>query len=257
MPIKISRNKGADKMKPITQLAKQELKNIDIIMFDCDGVTIKKGTEIRETETEFYMKTNVITDSMVKKLNALKKHFTIGFSSGRSLMYLEKAYRKVIDADTILQGENGVLTLYRGALVQNLGLDIKQMNTIRNLKNAIAGVKNDDILGFEPKQFLITVHCKDRVPEIEALVPHDFYCIWNGEAYDIFLDGIDKGYGMDFLPSHRVLAVGNGENDKPMLDKATIGVTTDKSVVQSNFHTIQSLDIGGEEVIDYILSIIE
>lgn len=241
-------------MKPITELTKEQLEAIDIIIFDCDGVTIEKGTEIRETEHEFFMRTNTITNRMVDKLNRLKEHYTIGFSSGRSLMYLEKAYRKVIDAETILQGENGVLTLHRGILKQNLILNITEAERLRKLRNAIADVKHENILGFEPKQFLITVHCKDRVPEIEELVPLDFYCLWNGEAYDIFFQGIDKGFGMNFLPSQNVLAVGNGENDLPMLNRATIGITTDKDTIESDYHTTLSLDLGGEEVIDYILN---
>lgn len=240
-------------MKPITELTKEQLKEIEIIMFDCDGVTIEKGTIIHETEKEFYMRTNVISDRMVEKLNRLKGYYTIGFSSGRSLMYLEKAYRKVIDTNTILQGENGVLTLFKGELKQNLKLTVSEADKVRNLRNAIANIKHKNILGFEPKQFLITVHCKDRVPEIEELVGNEFYCLWNGEAYDIFFQGIDKGFGMNFLPSEKVLAVGNGENDKPMLDRATIGISTDREVVQSDYHTTLSLDLGGEEVIDYIL----
>lgn len=240
-------------MLPITELTKEQLQEVDIIIFDCDGVTIEKGTEIKETENEFFMRTNTITDRMVEKINELKKYYTIGFSSGRSLMYLEKAYRKVIDTQTILQGENGVLTLYQGTLRQNLAMNINEADRLRKLRNAIADVKHKNILGFEPKQFLITVHCTDRVPEIEALVPNDFYCLWNGEAYDIFFQGIDKGFGMNFLPSYNVLAVGNGENDKPMLDRATIGISTDRTVVESDYHTTKSFDLGGEEVIDYIL----
>lgn len=240
-------------MKPITELTKEQLEAIDIIMFDCDGVTIEKGTEIRETENEFFMRTNTISDRMVEKLNKLKKYYTIGFSSGRSLMYLEKAYRKVIDTNTILQGENGILTLHKGILKQNLQLRDYEAEEIRNLKNAIYNVKDSNISGFEPKQFLITVHAKDRVPEIEALIPKGFYCLWNGEAYDIFYYGIDKGFGMNFLPSPYVIAVGNGENDLPMLNRATIGITTDKDTIESDYHTTKSLDLGGEEVIDYIL----
>lgn len=250
-------------MKPLSQLTKEDIKEVKIVMFDCDGVTVEKGTELKAKETntysELYVKTNVISDRMVEKLNRLKKHFIVGFSSGRSLMYLEQAYAKVLDNQVILQGENGLITLFRGELIQTHVFTADEMDKIRNFKRYILSIDNDNICGFEPKQFLITVHCKDRVPEIEYGVPEGLYCLWNGEAYDIGVSGFDKGFGLLDITEGDVesIAVGNGENDKPMLDAATYGVTTDPSVVKSDFYTEKSLDLGGEELIDKLLSLVE
>ncbi len=35
-------------MKTITELLKKDIEKIKIICFDCDGVTVEKGTEIEE-----------------------------------------------------------------------------------------------------------------------------------------------------------------------------------------------------------------
>lgn len=247
-------------MKPLKSLTKEDIANIKYIIFDCDGVTCEKGTELKETRTELYIKTKDINDRMVEKLNRLKKHFTVGFSSGRSLMYLDKVYNKVIDDKVILQGENGILMLLDGVLEQNRMFSKREMATIRKFKRFVATIDDPNICGFEPKQFLITIHCKDRVPDIESNVPNEFYCLWNGEAYDIGIKGIDKGFGIRALKDISdggVIAIGNGENDKPMLDQADIGITTDRSVVESDYYTELDLDLGGEELIDHLLKLME
>src|SRR5690606_3932255 len=72
-----------EQMKPLDKLEFNDLHGVDLVLFDCDGVTIERGTYIRESEDELHIKTNVISDRMVEKLNELKEYVNIGFSSGR------------------------------------------------------------------------------------------------------------------------------------------------------------------------------
>lgn len=239
-------------MKPLEMLKEHDF---DVIVFDSDGVTIEKGTELSETVNTLKVKTNVITDEMTKKINELKKHYTVVISSGRSLMHLQKAYFKVIDENVWLQAENGIFTLKGGNLKQNHVFSHDDMESIKEIKKQIQQLKNKEIKGFEPKTFLITVHCENRIPEIEEIVARfeGFYYMWNGEAYDILKKGIDKGFGLKEFEGKKVLAVGNGENDKPMTDKAHVGVTTDINDLQADYYTRNQLENGGLEVIDYLL----
>lgn len=47
--------------------------------------------------------------------------------------------------------------------------------------------------------------------------------------------------------------IGNGENDKPMTDKANVGITTDINDLKADYYTRNQLENGGLEVIDYLL----
>ena len=231
--------------------------DFDVVVFDSDGVTIRKGTELKETEKSLEIQTNVIEPKMVEALNELKKHCIVAISSGRSLMHLLKAYEPVIDERVVLQAENGIITMVDGVMRQNLYFLPDEMRKIRDMKKRIRGIENQAIKGFEPKTFLITVHCENRVDEIEEIVDEyeGFSWLWNGEAYDIQLDEIDKGFSLNQFEGKKIVAVGNGENDLPMLNKADIGITTDADSIQSDFCTSEPLEDGGLEVINHLLKL--
>lgn len=239
-------------MQPLEEL---QIQDFDVVVFDSDGVTIEKGTELKESETSLEIHTNVIQPDMVKALNELKKHCIVAISSGRSLMHLLKAYEPVIDERTVLQAENGILTMIDGVLKQNLFFQPYEMWQMRDIRKRIKEIENHNIKGFEPKNFLITVHCSQRVFEIEDIVAEyeDFNWLWNGEAYDIQLKDIDKGFGLNQFKDQTVIAVGNGENDLPMLNEAEIGITTDPEAIESDFYTYEHLEDGGLEVINHLL----
>lgn len=239
-------------MLPLSDL---DVSSVEVVVFDSDGVTIKQGTELIETENMLKVKTNVISDEMVRRINELKKYCTIVVSSGRGMMHLQKAYFKVIDENVILQAENGIFTLKDGELKQNYKFNNKDMRNIRDIKKRIKEIDDKNIKGFEPKVFLITVHCMDRVLEIERLIEQydDFYYIWNGEAYDISKKGIDKGFGLNQFKGNKIIAVGNGVNDEPMTDRADIGVTTDKGNLKADYYTDSELENGGLEVINHLI----
>lgn len=255
-------------MKPISDLTSQEIEKIKLICFDCDGVTVEKGTEIEETEATLSVKTHTLSLEILQKLLNLKKYFHINFSSGRSLLYLDRMYGKVLWDHASLQGENGIFTLIDGRVIQHEFFSPKDLELINGIKTEIRDLskKEKKIRGFEPKQFLITVHCWDEVPLIEQIVKkydkeNRYYCWWNGEAYDVSLKTLNKGVGLkhvcDYLKIDvsQTIAIGNGPNDKDMVDAAGIGVTTDPKWLNADFNTTGMLHLGGEELINKLLEL--
>lgn len=255
-------------MKPLTELSKKDIEKIKLVCFDCDGVTVKKGTDIRETETTLVVKTATLSEEMLRKLLLLKKRYHINFSSGRSLLYLERMYGKVLWDNSSLTGENGIFTLIDGRVVQHEYFSPVDLEIIRNIKLdvRVLAKNNKKIRGFEPKQFLISIHCWEEVPEIyEILKKYDqndrYYCWWNGEAFDICLKSITKSSGLrrlcEYLKinSKDTIAIGNGPNDKDLVDLAGIGVTTEPDKLETDFQTAISQHLGGEELVDRLLEI--
>lgn len=257
-------------MKPTTDLTLQDIKDIRLVCFDCDGVTVKRGTEIEEKGQELTVKTYSLSDSLLKKLIILKKHFHLTFSSGRSLLYLERMYGKILWNNASLQGENGIFTLIDGKVIQHEKFSKDELEKIGKMKIKIRELMetNKDIRGFEPKQFLITPHCWQEVPEIPEIVKrydikNEFYCQWNGEAYDIAPKRLNKGNGLRYLTKHlglemkQTMAVGNGPNDREMVEYAGVGITTDPEEIKGDFYTTGKLHLGGEELIDKLLELIK
>lgn len=257
-------------MKLVSQLTKNDLRRIKVIAFDTDGVTVKEGTFIREAGEELIVRTASLTDSVAEKLNQLKKNFFLVFSSGRSLLYLSRMYEKILWNNLALQAEVGIFTLYQGTVLQLGEFTDHFLEKSTKIKKSIRELSktNKNILGFEPKQFLISVHCQREEPQIiEAVKKHDpeneYYSLWSGEAYDIGPKIFNKGSGLEFLVKkmgltlENVLAVGNDPNDREMVERSKIGITTDpQSVIQgADFISQQKLDLGGEEVIDKLLEL--
>ena len=256
-------------MKPLTEMTLKDIKKIKVINFDTDGVTVKKGTEIHETENTLEVKTNNLSPVLLGKLIQLKKYYHLNFSSGRSLMYLDRMYGKVLWDKASLQGENGIFTLIDGQVVQHEKFSKESLNLLNKIKVDLRDLanRNDKIRGFEPKQFLITLHASEDVAEVYDIVKKydtkdELYTLWNGEAYDISLKHLNKGTALRRLCKHmgidtqETLAIGNGPNDKDMVETAGVGVTTDPSDLKAGeFHTTKSLELGGEELVDKLLEL--
>jgi len=52
------------------------------------------------------------------------------------------------------------------------------------------------------------------------------------------------------------MAIGNGPNDREMVETAGIGVTTDPTDLKTaDFHTTKSLELGGEELVDKLIEL--
>lgn len=257
-------------MKSIIELTREDIKNLKIVCFDCDGVTIERGTEIEETETTLNVKTHNLSEELLEKITRLKERFHVNFSSGRSLLYLDRMFGKILWDNASLTGEIGIFTLIDGQVIQHEKFDRETLEKINRMKVAIRELskRNKDIRGFEPKQFLITVHAWKEVPEIEEIrkkydTKDEFYNWWNGEAYDIGLKRLNKGTGLKRLANYlgidisQTIAIGNGPNDVDMVETAGIGVTTNPKELKADYYTTGKLHLGGEELVNRLLELIK
>jgi len=259
-------------MKLITELTKEDVKDIKVVCFDVDGVTIKKGTDIKENKTKesttLNVKTSNLSPEMLKKILALKEKYFVAISSGRSSMYLSKVFAEILWENAALVSEIGIFTLINGELIQNEKFDSKTLKKMRNIRVALQELegKVKDFGAFEPKQFLITLHAFSELPEVyEIMKKHDpeneFYSIWNGEAFDFAPKRLNKGTALENLAKNlgisvnQTIAIGNGPNDKDMTDAAGIGVTTEPDALKSDFQTTGDQHLGGMELIDKLLEL--
>lgn len=259
-------------MKLITELTKEDVKDIKVVCFDVDGVTIEKGTDIKEVRTKenttLTVKTSNLSPEVLKKILALKKKYFVAISSGRSSMYLTKVFAEILWDNAALLSEIGIFTLINGELIQNEKFDDKTLQKMRSIRVALQKLegKVKDFRAFEPKQFLITLHASSEIPEVyEIMKKHDpegeFYSIWNGEAFDIAPKRLNKGTALKNLAKHlgidisQTIAIGNGPNDKDMTDAAGIGVTTEPDWLKSDFQTVGDRHLGGLELIDRLLEL--
>lgn len=257
-------------MKPLDKLTKEKLAGTKLICFDCDGVTVPEGTKIREKGGRLVVETKIIEKRIVEKMERLKKRFWLTFSSGRSLLYLSRMFEPVLYDRVILQAENGLFALIEGNVSQLEELTIGQLKVLRRIKHRIRqfSLRNSDILGFEPKQFLVTVHCKkplSGIPQIvkEEMGKENLYCLWSGEAYDINFAHLNKGRGLELLcqklsiAQDEVVAIGNDPNDEEMVGWAGIGVTSNRGTMPvADYYTFKEQELGGEELVDRLLELV-
>jgi len=227
-------------MKPIEELTKQDIKNIKLIVFDVDGVLVSRGTKIKQVGNKTTFETKKVAKTQIeqiKKLNQLG--YKINIASGRGLYMLQNMFREILPFVSLTY-ENGSATWFGGKLYQH----VNSFNEIKKVQIELQKLKNKNIKGFEPKEFIITIHCKKRVKQIENIVNKykRLYWIWNDEAYDVGVKkiqtkavGLRKFISVLKLNKKNVLALGDNYNDKELLNQAGIGVSADASRLKGNF----------------------
>lgn len=257
-------------MKSISALSPTSLSNIKLISFDADGVMVEKGTEILKRSGILTVKTKKISQGLLTKLNKLKKYFYINISSGRSLLYLKEMFGPLLWKKASLQGENGIFTLINGQVIQHSRLTFEELEDLRKIREEIEKVAENskNIRGFEPKQFLISVHCYSEEPAILEIVKKldvagEFYIKWNSEAYDIFPRRFSKGSGLKHLAQYlridvsQILVVGNDPNDQEAVEGSGLSVTTSPDTLTADYYTEGKLELGGEELVNRLLNIFD
>lgn len=255
-------------MKPFSSLKKSDFDKIKIVSFDRDGVAAKEGTTVIEKGDTLTMKSSPLKPRIVEKLKKLKKRFHVNISSGKSLLYLARNYQEVLWENFSLQGEVGIFTLLSGRVYQHHQFTKEELEKSRKIFLGLKNLQkeNSNITGFEPKQFLITLHCQKKDSGVEKLIkkidPQEtFNCFWSGEAYDISPKTNTKGTAIKHLcrllnlDLSQVLAVGNDPNDQDLLSSVGIGVTTSRESVPAPYYTEKKQELGGEELIDILLSL--
>jgi hydroxymethylpyrimidine pyrophosphatase-like HAD family hydrolase len=127
------------------------------------------------------------------------------------------------------------------------------IRSLSSLRLKLREINHENILGHEPKETFITIHCQDRVPEIEKLIDKNtHYLIWNGEAYDIGDPNITKGTGLHkikkFLYDRTgkeiyALAIGDRHNDIDLLEEADVSVSADpKLLTEADYYISDDTD---------------
>lgn len=244
-------------------IPKELLDKVELLVLDTDGVTIKRGTKITEKETNEYwsatIRTNKISDKLSEMIRQLKEKGTVVMiSSGRSLVYLQSMYSKVM-GDIILQAENGNISFVDGKIIQHFFYQDEYFKKLSRIREKI---KKLPINGFEPKQFILTAHSPKEFKDVYEIVreedpEEELKVMWNGEAFDIQRKEVSKGEGLKKIKDYLkikglVIAMGDRVNDRELLSIADIGVSADESKLKEGYWTVGK-ELPGEQLVKYLL----
>jgi HAD superfamily hydrolase (TIGR01484 family) len=228
-------------MKPLSQMTKEDITKVKMVVFDVDGVLVPRGTKIKQVGNTTTLNTKVIGKKQIEQIKELnKKGFLVNISSGRGLYMLQEMFREVLPFVSLTY-ENGSATWYQGNIYQHINSFKYFQEIFPKLKKVI----NKNIKGFEPKEFIITIHCKEKIKEIEEIVKkeNNLTTVWNGEAYDILIKnkqtkalGIKSIIKIFKLKKENVMAIGDNYNDQEMLNESGTPISADKDRVSGKFH---------------------
>lgn len=246
---------------PLVLLDKKKLKKIKLIVLDVDGILVPRGTKIKQKADMLSLQFKRINKELLEKIKKLHNlGFCININSGRSLYMLQQMFSGILGYVSFTY-ENGSATWYKGKIYQH----VNSIEFIKELLPKIKKLKDKNIRGIEPKEFIITIHCKKPSKKIETLIARykDLYAIWNGEAYDIGIKGLQtKARGLkEFmkilkLKKENVLALGDNYNDRELLKLAGISITADPSRVPGHFFIpLSKKRLPGKILLDHILKI--
>src|SRR3989338_9593711 len=230
-------------MLHLSQFSKKELEPIRMIVFDVDGVLVPRGTKIKQVGNTTTLETKVIHEKQIEQIKKIyEAGFLINISSGRGLYMLQEMFRGILPFVSLTY-ENGSATWYKGKIYQHV-------NSFEYLKDVFpklvqAAKNHKDVKGFEPKEFIITIHCQKQIKEIEEIVKKEkgLTTIWNGEAYDIQIDkdqtkavGLRHVIEIFKLDRKNVMAIGDNYNDHEMLEESGMPISADKTRVGGKFY---------------------
>ncbi len=250
-------------MQPLDQLTKEDLNQVKMVVFDVDGVLVPRGTKIKQIGNTTTLETKVIAPKQIeqiKKLNELG--FLVNISSGRGLYMLQEMFREILPFVSLTY-ENGSATWYQGKIYQHI-------NSFEYMKNIFPKLKkitdtNQNVKGFEPKEFIITIHCETEIKEIEEVVKQEgnLYTIWNGEAYDIGIEKEQtKALGLRHLAEifklkkEEVMAIGDNYNDQELLEESGMPISADKTRVKGRFFVpLEGEFLPADELMQKIISL--
>lgn len=246
-------------MTDIKNLTKNALKDIKLIIFDVDGVLVQRGTRISQRGSIVTLEIKHIAKKHIEQIKKMHdKGFLININSGRGLYMLQEMFRNVLDFVSLTY-ENGSATWNKGQIEQHFNSFLY----LKDIQDKLVHVKHKNIKGLEPKEFIITIHCKDRVPQIEKITRKykHLYCLWNGEAYDIGVKNLQtKGLGVKNvtrlfnLKKKNVLAIGDNYNDKELLEQAGIAVSADKKRLKGDYYVqLHGLHLPADILMEQIL----
>lgn len=224
-------------------MSKNDLSKIKMIVFDVDGVIVPRGTKIKQIGNTTTLETKIIAEKQIGQIRELhKKGFLINISSGRGLYMLQEMFRDILPFVSLTY-ECGSATWYQGKIYQHVNSFKYLQNMFFKLKKI--AIKNKNIKGFEPKEFIITLHCTKQLKEVEETVKtqKNLTTHWNGEAYDVLIKkdqtkavGLKKVMKIFKLKKENVMAIGDNYNDHELLQASGIPISADKSRVEGKFY---------------------
>ena len=228
-------------MKHISEMSRKDITGIKLLVFDVDGVLVPRGTKIKQKGNITTFQTKKIASTQIEQIKKLhRRGIHININSGRGLYMLQEMFREVLPFVSLTY-ENGSATWFKGKIIQH----INSFTSLKDIYSVLKRITHKNIKGFEPKEFIITIHCTNRVKEIEKVVGREkkLYHLWNKEAYDIGIKGKQvKSVGLRKLmkildiKKKNVLVIGDNYNDADTLAVAGVSVTADKSRVEGDFY---------------------
>lgn len=238
-------------MQNINEL--KDVSNVNLVVFDVDGVIVPRGAVVIERGNSIFLDLKFAPSKFINLVKELLNYTNVAISSGRNMVTLKTIFADLLGAESngnifIMQGENGGRLSY-GVNEAGAGHDPAQMRLLAQLRNELRKITNEDILGYEPKESLITIHARSRIPEIEKkLEEYPHYIIWNGEAYDIGQKDITKGSGLGIVKKMLAennnkevfaVAIGDRQNDIELLEQADISVSADPDLLKDADYFIE------------------
>ncbi|MBI5139672.1 HAD-IIB family hydrolase [Candidatus Nomurabacteria bacterium] len=230
-------------MKPLEEMTKEDLHEIKMIVFDVDGVLVPRGTKIKQVGNTTTLETKVIAPKQIEQIKELnKKGFLINISSGRGLYMLQEMFREILPFVSLTY-ECGSATWYQGKINQHVNSFESTKNIFPKLKDL--AFKDKDFKGFEPKEFIITMHYEKRSEELEEVIKQEsnLVTVWNGEAYDLLVKehqtkavGLREVIKMFSLNKENVMAIGDNYNDIELLQESGLPISADKDRVPGVFY---------------------
>ena len=227
----------------LNQMSGRDIKPIRMIVFDVDGVLVPRGTKIKQEGNVTTLETKIIHEKQITQIRELYKiGFLINISSGRGLYMLQEMFRDILPFVSLTY-ENGSATWYKGKIYQHINSFEFTKNIFPKLKKITS--KNKNVKGFEPKEFIITIHCKKKIKDIEKIVEKEgnLYTVWNGEAYDIGIKkhqtkarGLRHLIKIFKLKKKNVMVIGDNYNDQELLEESGMPISADKSRVRGKFY---------------------
>lgn len=229
-------------MKSLDQMTERDLKDIKMVVFDVDGVIVPRGTKIKQVGNTTTLETKIIAAKQIEQIEKLhKKGFLINISSGRGLYMLQEMFREILPFVSLTY-ECGSATWYKGKIYQHVNSFTRLQGVFFKLKQASR--KNKNVRGFEPKEFIITIHCKKKDKGIEEMVKKErgLCTKWNGEAYDVLITkdqtkaiGLQQLMKIFKLKKNNVMAIGDNYNDHELLQASGTPISADKTRIQGKF----------------------
>jgi HAD superfamily hydrolase (TIGR01484 family) len=250
-------------MKPLEQLSREDIGSIKMIVFDVDGVLVPRGTKIKQVGNTTTLETKVIDEKQIAQIRELyDKGFLVNISSGRGLYMLQEMFRAILPFVSLTY-ECGSATWYQGKIYQH----INSFEYLKDIFPKLKSIVDERIKGFEPKEFIITIHCTKKVQKIEDIVAADknLCTVWNGEAYDILIKNDQtKALGLKHvreifhLQKENVMAIGDNYNDQELLAESGMPISADKSRVEGTFYVpLEGEFLPADVLMQKILSLTE